>query len=135
MDAGDDRAARGAGIRGRHDGHDAARLDLCARYWGRAEHADLAGDHKAGDKTLGTFNPLFPNGYYFTLAGYTGYVNLIHLKPSLTVKPITNVALMVAAGMQWRETTADAVYVQPNIPVPGTAGKPGRWSRVSVDTV
>jgi len=22
-------------------------------------------------------NPLFPNGYYFTLAGYTGYVNLI----------------------------------------------------------
>jgi Alginate export len=47
-----------------------------------------SGDHKAGDKTLGTFNPLFPNGYYFTLAGYTGYVNLIHLKPSLSVKPI-----------------------------------------------
>jgi len=31
-----------------------------------------SGDHKAGDNTLGTFNPLFPNGYYFTLAGYTG---------------------------------------------------------------
>ena len=89
-----------------------------------------SGDHKAGDKTLGTFNPLFPNGYYFTLAGYTGYVNLIHLKPSLTAKPIPNVALMVAAGMQWRETTADAVYVQPNTPVPGTAGKAGRWSGV-----
>jgi hypothetical protein len=35
--------------------------------------ADAAsGDHHRGDKTLGTFNPLFPNGYYFTLAGYTG---------------------------------------------------------------
>jgi hypothetical protein len=89
-----------------------------------------SGDHQAGDNTLGTFNPLFPNGYYFTLAGYTGYVNLIHLKPSLTVKPIASLALMVAAGLQWRETTADAVYVQPNLPVPGTAGKAGRWSGV-----
>ncbi|PYO21876.1 MAG: hypothetical protein DMD88_08150 [Candidatus Rokuibacteriota bacterium] len=89
-----------------------------------------SGDHKAGDNTLGTFNPLFPNGYYFTLAGYTGYVNLIHLKPSLTVKPIKNLTLMAAAAMQWRETTADAVYVQPNIPVPRTAGKAGRWSGV-----
>ena len=89
-----------------------------------------SGDHKAGDNTLGTFNPLFPNGYYFTLAGYTGYVNLIHVKPSLTVKPIKNLTLMVAAAMQWRETTADAVYVQPNIPVPGTAGKAGRWTGV-----
>jgi hypothetical protein len=33
-----------------------------------------SGDHKAGDKTLGTFNPLFTNGYCFTLAGNTGYV-------------------------------------------------------------
>jgi len=89
-----------------------------------------SGDHKAGDETLGTFNPLFPNGYYFTLAGYTGYVNLMHLKPSLTVKPLTNLALMAAAGLQWRETTADAVYVQPNTPVPGTAGTAGRWSGV-----
>jgi hypothetical protein len=89
-----------------------------------------SGDHKAGDETLGTFNPLFPNGYYFTLAGYTGYVNLMHLKPSLTVKPLTNLALMAAAGLQWRETTADAVYVQPNTPVQGTAGTAGRWSGV-----
>ena len=57
-------------------------------------------------------------------------MNLIHLKPSLTVKPIPNVTLMAAAGMEWRETTADAVYVQPNTPVPGTAGKAGRWSGV-----
>ena len=87
-----------------------------------------SGDRHPGDGTLETFNPLFPNGYYFTLAGYTGYVNLVHLKPSLTVKPISNVKLLAAVGFQWRQTTADAVYVQPNIPVSGTAGAGGRWS-------
>jgi len=87
-----------------------------------------SGDRHPGDGTLETFNPLFPNGYYFTLAGYTGYVNLFHLKPSLTVKPMSNVKLLAAVGFQWRQTTADAVYVQPNIPVSGTAGAGGRWS-------
>lgn len=91
-----------------------------------------SGDDEAGDKTLGTFNPLFPNGYYFTLAGYTGYTNLIHLKPSLTVQPTTKLKLMIGPGLQWRETTADAVYVQPDIPVAGTAGKAGQWSGVFV---
>jgi hypothetical protein len=87
-----------------------------------------SGDRHPGDGSLETFNPLFPNGYYFTLAGYTGYVNLFHLKPSLTVKPISNVKLLAALGFQWRQTTADAVYVQPNIPVRGTAAVGGRWS-------
>jgi hypothetical protein len=89
-----------------------------------------SGDRHPRDGTLETFNPLFPNGYYFTLAGYTGYVNLLHLKPSLTVKPTSNVKLLAAVGFQWRQTTADAIYVQPNIPVSGTAGAPGRWTGV-----
>jgi len=113
---------------GSRSGYTITNLDWTPRLGLQIDAA--SGDHKAGDDTLGTFNPLFPNGYYFTLAGYTGYVNLIHLKPSVTVKPIANLALMVAAGLQWRETTADAVYVQPNMPVPGTAGKAGRWSGV-----
>jgi hypothetical protein len=89
-----------------------------------------SGDRHPGDNSLETFNPLFPNGYYFTLAGYTGYVNLFHLKPSLTVNPISNVKLLAAVGFQWRQTTADAIYVQPNNPVSGTAGMAGRWSGV-----
>jgi hypothetical protein len=89
-----------------------------------------SGDHHPGDNTLGTFNPLFPNGYYFTLAGFTGYTNLLHLKPSLTVKPTPQLAVTGAVGFQWRETTADAVYVQPNIPLPGTAGEGGHWTGV-----
>ena len=90
---------------------------------------DIAsGDRHPGDGTVGTFNPLFPNGYYFALAGYTGYTNLIHLKPSITVKPTDNMTLMAAIGLQWRQTTADAIYVQPNQPLAGTAGRGGAWS-------
>jgi len=55
-------------------------------------------------------------------------VNLFHVKPSLTVKPVPNLSVMGALGFQWRETTADAIYVQPNIPVAGTAGKGSAWS-------
>ncbi|MCC8940313.1 alginate export family protein [Bradyrhizobium sp. Arg68] len=87
-----------------------------------------SGDRRPGDNVLGTFNPLFPNGYYFTLAGFTGYVNLVHVKPSLTVKPVQNLSVMGALGFQWRETTADAIYVQPSIPVAGTAGKGSPWT-------
>lgn len=87
-----------------------------------------SGDRHPGDGTLGTFNPLFPNGYYFTLAGFTGYTNLLHVKPSVTVKPAARLTLMAALGFQWRQSTADAVYVQPNIPLPGTAGQGGRWT-------
>jgi hypothetical protein len=87
-----------------------------------------SGNKNPNDHQLNTFNPLFPNGYYVTLAGYTGYVNFIHLKPSVTVHPATHLQLMTAIGAQWRQTTADAVYLQPNIPLAGTAGRPGRYT-------
>jgi hypothetical protein len=90
---------------------------------------DMAsGDKHAGDGKLGTFNPLFPNGYYFALAGLTGYSNLIHLKPSFTIKPAKTLSVTTALGMQWRQTTADAVYVQNMSGVPRTAGKGSRWT-------
>jgi len=87
-----------------------------------------SGDRSAGDGTVGTFNPLFPNGYYFSLAGYTGYSNLIHFKPSITVKPIAKLSVQTAVGLLWRQTTDDAVYTQPNIAAPGTAGRGDRWT-------
>jgi len=92
---------------------------------------DLAsGDHHPGDGFVQTFNPLFPNGYYFTLAGYTSYANLINVKPSVTIKPFTSVSLEGAIGLQWRETVEDAIYTQPNVPVPGTAGEGASWTGV-----
>jgi hypothetical protein len=89
-------------------------------------------DAASGDgntkQTFGTFNPLFPNGYYFTLAGYTGYANLIHVKPSLTLAPTSSLKIAFAAAGLWRQTTADAVYTQPDIAVPKTAGRPGAYT-------
>ncbi|MEH2488518.1 alginate export family protein [Bradyrhizobium sp. AZCC 2230] len=87
-----------------------------------------SGDHHPADGSLGTFNPLFPNGYYFTLAGYTGYVNLVHIKPAIMFNPIERLKVLAAVGFQWRETTADAIYVQPNVPIAGTAGKGSNWT-------
>jgi hypothetical protein len=87
-----------------------------------------SGDSHRGDGILGTFNPLFPNGYYFTLAGDTGDTNLYHVKPFVLMKPATGLVVLGGIGLQWRETTADAVYVQPDIPVAGTAGQPGSWT-------
>ncbi|MDR3442457.1 MAG: alginate export family protein [Legionella sp.] len=87
-----------------------------------------SGNHDPNGAILGTFNPLFPNGYYITLAGYTGYTNFIHLKPSLTIYPNSSFSAMIAAAALWRETTADAVYTQPMIPIPGSAGEGGRYT-------
>jgi hypothetical protein len=87
-----------------------------------------SGNRRPDSSTLGTFNPLFPNGYYVNLSGGTGYTNFIHVKPSLTVHPTSRLALLAAIGLQWRESTSDAIYTQPNIPLPGTAGQPGAWS-------
>ena len=87
-----------------------------------------SGDANPADHRLGTFNPLFPNGNYVTLAGYTGLVNFIHLKPSVTLHPTPKLTAMAAVAAQWRETTADAVYTQPDIPVAHTAGRPGRYT-------
>lgn len=87
-----------------------------------------SGNHHKNNNTLGTFNPLFPNGYYVTLSGYTGYSNFIHLKSALTVKPRPSLTAMIAAAALWRETTTDAIYTQPLIPVPGTAGEGSKYT-------
>lgn len=87
-----------------------------------------SGNQNPNGNTFGTFNPLFPNGEYVTLAGYTGYTNFIHLKPSLTIKPTSSLTAMLAVAAQWRASTADAVYTQPDNPIPGTVGLPGRYT-------
>lgn len=91
--------------------------------------ADAAsGDGRPGDGELATFNPLFPNGVYLTKAGYTGYVNLLHLKPSIGVRPNPRLNIQVSVAAQWRQTTRDAIYTAPNLAIPGSAGRGGRWT-------
>ncbi len=87
-----------------------------------------SGDRAATDGTLGTFNPLFPNGFYFSLGGHTGYANLVHIKPSVTIQPAEDLTLMAGVGLLWRQTTQDAIYTLPSVPVAGTAGKGPAWT-------
>ncbi|MDX2104183.1 MAG: alginate export family protein [Alphaproteobacteria bacterium] len=98
-----------------------------------------SGDDNPRDGRLATFNPLFPRGGYFTDAGYTGFANLIHLKPNLTLTPYTNTRVHLGAGWLWRQTAQDAVYAQPLAPVAGTAGNSGglrigSYGQVRVET-
>lgn len=87
-----------------------------------------SGDRRDGDGKIGTFNPLFPNGFYFSLGGHTGYTNLIHFKPSISVKPTDKAMLTAGIAGLWRQTTQDAVYTLPSVPVAGTAGGGNAWT-------
>jgi hypothetical protein len=87
-----------------------------------------SGTRHLDSDTVSTLNPLFINGYYFTLAGFTGYTNLYHVKPSLTIHPASDTTILAALGFQWRQTTGDAVYLQPDTPVKGTAGGGTSWT-------
>ncbi|RDJ93305.1 alginate export family protein, partial [Lacticaseibacillus rhamnosus] len=46
--------------------------------WLGSHLGPASGDHQSAYNVLGSFMPLFPNVYYFTLAGFTGYVKLFH---------------------------------------------------------
>lgn len=91
---------------------------------------DAASGNTSRNGTFGTFNPLFPNGYYFPLAGLTTYANLIHVKPVISIMPSKTLTLQVGVGFQWRETTQDAIYTIPAQALPNTAGLGSLWTAV-----
>ncbi|WP_115719490.1 alginate export family protein [Gallaecimonas mangrovi] len=86
-----------------------------------------SGDKHPNDHRLGTFNPLFPNGSYLNLAGYSSYVNIIHIKPFVSTTLTPALSLLAAIAGQWRMTTADAIYTQPNNAIANSAGRGQRW--------
>jgi hypothetical protein len=40
--------------------------------------------------------------------------------------------MLTALGMLWRQTTRDAIYMQPDRPLPGSVGEPGKRSATYV---
>lgn len=106
-----------------------ARLGYTVRSTRLGIQLDAAsGDRHAGDRTAGTFTPLFPNGYYFTLASYTGYANVVHARASVTQKLTRDLMATASGGVQGRATRADAIYLHPMTPLPMTAGRGTRWT-------
>jgi len=87
-----------------------------------------SGNRNPRGSTLETFNPLFPSGFYELIAGYPGYANFVHLRALAMARPTGKLSGIVYLGTLWRQTTADAVYQLPAIPVFGTAGHGTRYS-------
>jgi hypothetical protein len=74
-----------------------------------------SGDKDPADDKLGTFNPLFPKGGYFNDTGLTSWSNLVAVRPSLGLSPRRDVNLELSYVARWRQTGADAIYLQPAI--------------------
>jgi Alginate export len=71
-----------------------------------------SGDRSETGNTLGTFNPLFPRGAYFSpkLAPFLGPQNLMDLHPMVQFRLKQNVTGSIAWNWYWRESMHDGVY-------------------------
>nr|WP_257031014.1 alginate export family protein [Edaphobacter lichenicola] len=70
----------------------------------------LSGDHNAHDNTLGTFNPLFPNGNYLSQSILLGPFNLIIVRPTFKTALTRKVSSNTNVELLWRQATRDGVY-------------------------
>ncbi|MFO0373692.1 MAG: alginate export family protein [Alphaproteobacteria bacterium] len=87
-----------------------------------------SGDKNRKNNVLGTFNPLFPRGSYFTENSLVGPANFMDLQPNITLKLKKGLTLNFGSDVLWRQSTQDAIYRQPTVVVPGTSGKGKRYT-------
>lgn len=90
--------------------------------------ANIASGDRTDDRRLGTFNALYPKLPYFSEAGLIAPANLMDLQPLLEMQATSRLTIELGWNALWRHRLADAVYTAPLIPVPGTAGRPGRYT-------
>jgi hypothetical protein len=84
--------------------------------------ADIAsGDHDPADRTLGTFNALFPKGAYFSEADLLGPYNLMDVHPSVELHLTKGLKLTPDADFFWRQSATDGIYG-----IPGNLLRSGR---------
>lgn len=76
-----------------------------------------SGDANSGDKTLGTFNALFPKGAYFNEAAIIGPANIMDLHPSVSVNPHEDLMFSVDWDFLWRQSLEDGLYNLPLNPI------------------
>ena len=84
----------------------------------------VSGDGNAGNRTLGTFNALFPKGKYFGELSPVGPYNIVSLNPAVAVSLGKGLSAGVAGMAYWRYAITDGVYDIPGnlIRAPGTSG-------------
>jgi hypothetical protein len=83
----------------------------------------VSGDGNAKNRTLGTFNALFPKGKYFGELSPVGPTNIVSLNPGMAFALGKTVSAGLAGMAYWRYATADGVYDIPGnlIRAPGTS--------------
>lgn len=69
-----------------------------------------SGDSNPANADLGTFDPLFPRGNYFSQAAVLGPRNFFNIHPFLTVSPAEQWSLTADVNLFWRLETQDGVY-------------------------
>jgi hypothetical protein len=71
-----------------------------------------SGDGNPATQPLGTFDPLFPRGAYFTPAvvPFLGPQNFIDVHPAVQFQPRSDVTGAFAWVWYWRESTHDGIY-------------------------
>ena len=72
--------------------------------------AIASGDQNANDEDLGTLNPLFPRGNYFTEASLLGPQNFFDVHPCLQLRPSAKWSFETGADFYWRESLDDGIY-------------------------
>lgn len=72
-----------------------------------------SGDSDNGDQTLGTFDPLYPRGNYFSDAAILGPANFYNLNPYLTLEPTEKLSLSLDVNWFWRLEKEDGIYGAP----------------------
>lgn len=72
-----------------------------------------SGDSANGDGELGTFDPLYPRGNYFSDAAILGPANFYNINPYITLFPNEKLKLAIDVNWFWRLESTDGVYGAP----------------------
>ncbi len=87
----------------------------------------LSGDGNSHDRTLSTFNPLFPNGNYLSESILLGPYNLIITRPTVKMALSKKASLNTNVEFLWREALNDGVYNIVGILIHPAAGSNARY--------
>lgn len=69
-----------------------------------------SGDNKKGDGEVNTFNPMFVNPAYYSLAKTVTPANMVSIHPSITLFPTENMKFYLEWALFKRESTDDGLY-------------------------
>lgn len=85
-----------------------------------------SGDSRPGDGEVNSFNPMFVNPAYYSLALTITPVNLISVHPSLTLRPSEKLTVYLEWARFWRESKNDGLYSPPRFLTRDGIGVPDR---------